>query len=129
MDNKVKTHEVLEFLVVVSHHGTVVARVVEGQVLFHHSVLKLAAVDKCGNFRHLGDYVQDVFVRVLPVLLSFKHEDTEQETKHTKNHKEPITKTSHMRVCSPTTTCALTNTKHPQLFFDKSYMIRTSQKL
>lgn len=69
MDNKVKPHEVLELLAVVAHHRAVVARVVEGQVLLDLSILELAPVDQRRHLGHLGDHVQDVFVRVLPVLL------------------------------------------------------------
>ena len=69
VDDKVEPHEVLEALVVVAHHGAVVARVIQGQVLFHLTVLELAPVDQRRHLRHLGDHVQDVFVRVLPILL------------------------------------------------------------
>lgn len=69
VDDKVEPHEVLEALVVVAHHGAVVARVIQGQVLLDLAVLELAPVDQRRHLRHLGDHVQHVFVGVLPVLL------------------------------------------------------------
>lgn len=71
VDDQVKTHEVVEILVVVAHHGAVVAGVVQRVVFLHHSVLILAPVDQRRHLRHLGDYVEDVFVRVFPVVLEY----------------------------------------------------------
>lgn len=69
VDDKIEPHEVLEALVVIAHHGAVVAGVIQRQVLLDYSVLELAPVDERRHLWHLGDHVQDVFVRVLPVLL------------------------------------------------------------
>lgn len=69
MDHQVETHEVLERLVIVAHHGAVVTGVVEGQVLCHLPVLELAAVDQRRHLGHLGNHVKHILVRVLPVLL------------------------------------------------------------
>lgn len=82
VNDQVEPHEVLELLVFVAHHGAVVARVVERKVLLYHTVLELAAVDKSRHLRHLGNYVQDVFVRVLPILLEKGRESTEHMPEH-----------------------------------------------
>lgn len=80
VDHEVQPHQVLKLLVVVAHHRAVIARVVEGEVLLHHPVLEFAAVDQRRDLGHLGDHVQDVLVRVLPILL--RHVNTLRVATH-----------------------------------------------
>ena len=67
VDGHVEAHELVEVLVLVAQHAAEVAREVERLVLGHHAVKVLGAVDDGGNLGHLGDHVEHVLVRVLPV--------------------------------------------------------------